>query len=135
MWRYQRYNEPMGTSVPELPTKNYIANLNLEVLDTCPTCSVSWSALQDSLETSPIGSDDLAQTIAIIENCDVCRVRFKAQMRPGLKKVLASRKLSCFVCPCPISKGWVCYQDGTRSIHRDCLESYKTEERSERANE
>ena len=60
----------------------YSHELKLETQDTCPnpSCKVSWKAIADSLETSPFGSDDLAQALIIIMNCPVCQDRFQKQL-------------------------------------------------------
>lgn len=74
---FQSQPDPMGTSDPEPHRYVERDRLGLDGLTTCPKCGISFTALQDSLETSPKGSDDLTQTLILIENCAVCKIRFR----------------------------------------------------------
>ncbi len=66
---------------------------SLSAQSQCPACGVSWDAIQDDLETAPIGSYALDQAIGIVVNCTVCRERF-AGMLTIILKLAESRRLN-----------------------------------------
>ncbi len=64
----------------------------LDHQDTCPKCSANWKVLQEDLETEPLGSYELDQTLIIIENCPVCQLKFKLLIET-CRRVFTARRL------------------------------------------
>ena len=61
--------------------------------DTCPSCSHSWKSAKEDLETAPVGSYALDQTLIIIMNCDVCQLKFKREL-DTIKRIYDARQLN-----------------------------------------
>ena len=62
---------------------SYSEDITLQLLryqDTCPKCGVNWTAIGEDIFYFQNG-EARWQALIIIDNCDVCKVRFRRERR------------------------------------------------------
>lgn len=59
-------------------TMTGLADGLLAYVTECPKCGISWRAVDDSLREGP--GENRAIALTIIDNCDVCALKFRREL-------------------------------------------------------